>query len=182
MRLTKKPKPNKMLLDLIFKTSTEWVDMTSFPSRDGGQWDQAIRLQDLAVALQQRYVAGKDSIELVLTASKKAIPGSIGALRNHQIVMTNFLELYERASFSPEGSAHDKHLKPWIENMQKVGSEALFPNSTTTANVNEVTRTLLRNRRTTGVPLESSVNWDQVCAAFRFLMSSGAKFVRSRPI
>ena len=93
----------------------------------------------------------KDSIELVLTASKKAIPGSIGALRNHEIVMTNFLELYERATFSPEGSAHDKHLKTWIENMQKVGSEALFPNSTTAANVNEVTRTLLRNRRTTGV-------------------------------
>ena len=72
--------------------------MTRSPSRDGGLWDQAIRLQDLAVALQQRYVAGKDSIELVLTASKKAIPGSIGALRNHEIVMTNFLELYERAS------------------------------------------------------------------------------------
>ena len=56
--------------------------------------------------------------------------------------------------------------------MQKVGSEALFPNSTTAANVNEVTRTLLRNRRTTGVPLESSVVWDQVRVAF--LMSSGA--------
>jgi hypothetical protein len=106
-------------------------------------------------------------IELVLTASKKAIPGSIGALRNHEIVMTNFLELYKCATFSPEGSAHDKHLKTWIENMQKVGSEAFFPNSTTAANVNEVTRTLLRNRRTTGVPLESSVVWDQVRAALR---------------
>ena len=82
--------------------------------------------------------------------------------------MTNFLELYERATFSPEGSAHNKHLKTWIENMmQKVGSEALFPNSTTATNVNEVTRTLLRNRRTTGVPLESSVVWDQVRAALR---------------
>ena len=110
------------------------------PSRDGGPWDQAIRLQDLAIALQQRYVAGKDSFELVLTASKKAIPGNIGALRNHEIVMTNFLGLFERATFSPEGSAHDKHLEAWIENMQKVGSEALFPNSTTTANVNEVKR------------------------------------------
>ena len=108
----------------------------------------------------------------MLTASKKAIPGNVGALRNHEIVMTNFLELFERATFSPEGSAHDKHLKAWIENMQKVGSEALFPNSTTAANVNEVTRTLLRDRRITGVPLESSVVWDQVQAAF--LMSSGA--------
>ena len=114
MRLTKKPKPNKRLLDLIFKTSTKWVGMTRFSSRDGGQWDQAIRLQDVAVALHQRYVAGKDSIEQVLTASKKAIPGNVGALRNHEIVMTNFLELYERATFSPEGSAHDKHLKTWI--------------------------------------------------------------------
>ena len=59
VRLTKKPKTKKRLLDLIFKTSTEWFDMTRFPSRDGGQWDQAIRLQDLAVALQQRYVAGR---------------------------------------------------------------------------------------------------------------------------
>ena len=105
----------------------------------------------MAIALQQRYVAGKDSIELVLTASEKAIPGNVGALRNHEIEMTNFLELFERATSSPVGSAHDKHLKAWIENMQKVGSEALFPNSTTAANVNEVTKTLLRNRRTTGV-------------------------------
>ena len=77
-------------------------------------WDQAIRLQDLAIALQQRYVDGKDSIELVLTASKKAIPGNVGALRNHEIVMTNFLELFERATFSPDGSAHDRHLKARI--------------------------------------------------------------------
>ena len=117
--------------------------MTRFPSRDGGQWDQAIRLQDLAITLQQRYVAGKDSIELVLTASKKAIPGNrdVKALRNHEIVMTNFLELFERATFSPDGSGHDKHLIAWIKTMQKVGSEALFPNSTTAANVHEVTRT-----------------------------------------
>ena len=56
--------------------------------------------------------------------------------------------------------------------MQKVGSEALFPNSTTAASVNEVTRTLLRDRRTNGVPLELSVVWDQVQAAY--IMSSGA--------
>ena len=56
--------------------------------------------------------------------------------------------------------------------MQKVGSEALLPNSTTAANVNEVSRTLLRDRRTTGLPLEASMVWDQVLAAF--VMSSGA--------
>ena len=57
--------------------------------------------------------------------------------------------------------------------MQKVGSEAaLLPNPTTAATVNETTRTLLRDRRITSVPLEPSVVWDQVGAAY--LMSSGA--------
>ena len=64
VRLTKKPKTTKRLLDLIFKKSTDWFDMTSFPSRDCGPWDQAIRFQDLLVVLQQRYVAGRDLIEL----------------------------------------------------------------------------------------------------------------------
>ena len=95
----------------MFKTTTYWFNMTLFPSSDGGPWDQAIRMQDLLIAMQQRYVAGKDSIELVLTASKKAIPSGVGALWNHEIVMSNFLDLWERATFSPEGSAHDKHLK-----------------------------------------------------------------------
>ena len=129
-------------------------------------------MQDLLIALQQGYMAGKDSIELVLVASKKAIPNGVGALRNHEIVMSNFLDLWERATFSPGGSAHNKHLKTWIENMQKIGEEVLFPNPTTAANVNEATRVLLRNRRTTGVPLELSVVWDQVRGGF--LMSSGA--------
>ena len=79
-------------------------------------------------------------------------------------MITTFLDLFERATFSPEGSAQDKHLKTWIENMQKVGAEALFPNSTTAANVNEAMRVLLRERRTTGVPLDFSVVWDQVRA------------------
>jgi hypothetical protein len=96
-------------------------------------------MQDLLIALQQRYVAGKDSIEVVLEASKKAIPSSVGALRSNEIVMSNFLDLIERATFSPERSAHDKHLKAWIENMQKTGSEGLFPNPATAANVNEAT-------------------------------------------
>ncbi len=93
MRLTKKPKTTKRLLDLIFKTTTDWFDITRFPSRDGPPWDQAIRLQDLLIALQQKYVTGKDCIELVLTASKKAIPDGVGALQNHEIVMSNFLDL-----------------------------------------------------------------------------------------
>ena len=66
----------------MFKTTTEWLDMTRFPSRDSGPWDQGIRMQDLLVALQQSYVAGKDSFELVLAASKKAIPNGIGAPRD----------------------------------------------------------------------------------------------------
>ena len=50
----------------MFKITTEWFDVTRFPSRDGGPWDKAIRMQDLMIALHQRYVAGKDSIEVVL--------------------------------------------------------------------------------------------------------------------
>ena len=64
------------------------------------------------------------------------------------------LGIVRACKFLPEGSAQDKHLKAWIENMQKIGEEVLFPNPTTAANVNEATRVLLRDRRTTGVPLE----------------------------
>ena len=70
----------------MFKITTEWFDMTRFPSRDGGPWDKAIRMQDLMIALQQRYVNGKDAIELVLESSKKAIPCGVGALRGHEIL------------------------------------------------------------------------------------------------
>ena len=38
-------------------------------------------MQDLAIALHQRYVAGKESIEVVLEATKRAIPNSIEALQ-----------------------------------------------------------------------------------------------------
>ena len=72
-------------------------------------------MQDLAIALHQRYVAGKDSIEVVLEASKRSIPNSVAAFRSHKTVMRNFLDLIERATFSKEGSAHDKHLKAWME-------------------------------------------------------------------
>ena len=54
LRLTRKPKTLGRILELMFKITTEWIDMTRFPSRDGGPWDKAIRMQALAVALQQR--------------------------------------------------------------------------------------------------------------------------------
>ena len=38
-------------------------------------------MQDLGITLHQRYVAGKESIEVVLEASKRAIPSTIEALR-----------------------------------------------------------------------------------------------------
>ena len=88
------------ILESMFKITTEWFDMTRFPSRDGGPWDKAIRMQDLMIALQLRYVNGKDAIELVLESSKKAIPAGVGALREHEIVMGNFLDLFERATFA----------------------------------------------------------------------------------
>ena len=104
--------------------------MTRFPARarDSGPCAKLLRIQDLCIALHQRYVAGKDSIEVVLEASKRAIPNSTEALQSHKTVMRNFLDSFERATFSKEGSAQDKHLKAWLEFMQKIGSEKLFPN------------------------------------------------------
>ena len=87
-------------------------------------------------------------------------------------MVLNFLDLIERATLSPEGSAHDKHLKAWMEFMQRRGSEKLFPNPTTAANVNEATRVLLRVRKRTGMPLDAAVVWDQVRSGYH--MSSGA--------
>ena len=91
--------------------------------------------------------------------------------------MWNFLDLIERATFYPEGSAHDKHLKACMEFMQKIGSERLFPNPTTAANVNEAMRVHLRERRTTGAALDFSVVWDQVRAGFHASSGAGAKNV-----
>ena len=66
-------------------------------------------------AIQQRYVAA--SIELVLEASKRAIPDSIEKLRVHEKLMRNYLDTYERATFSPKGSSEDKPLKAWGDNI-----------------------------------------------------------------
>ena len=169
LQLIKKPKTTRRLLESMFKITTEWFDMTRFPSRDAGPWDKAIRMQDLMIALQQRYVNGKDAIALVLESSKKAISSSVRALRGHEILARNFLDLYERATFSPEGSAHDKHLKAWIENMQKTGAAELFPNPTPGANVNVGTRVLLRERMA-GQRLSFAAVWD--AGRNGYLMSS----------
>ena len=69
--------------------------------------------------MSQRNVAGKESVELVLEASKKAFSDSIEKLRVHEKLMRNYLDLFELATFSPKGSGEDKHLKTWIENMSK---------------------------------------------------------------
>ena len=95
-----KPKTIRCIVDLVFKLTSEWFDMTRFPSRDSGSWEKLIRVQDLAIVIQQRFVAAKDSIELVLEASKKAIPGTIETLRSHETVMRSFLDLYQRLTFS----------------------------------------------------------------------------------
>ena len=54
---------------------------------------------DLAIAIQQRYVAAKDSIALVLEASKKAIPDSIERFCIHEKLMINYLNMHESSTF-----------------------------------------------------------------------------------
>ena len=57
LKLIKKPKTTQLIIDLMFKVTTEWFDVTRFPSRDDGlgRWDKAIRIvQDLVIALDQR--------------------------------------------------------------------------------------------------------------------------------
>ena len=92
--MIKKPKTTQLIIDLVFKLTAELFDMTCFPSRDSGPWEKLIRVQDLAIAIQQRYVTAKNSIKLVLEASKKAIPSNIEMLRTHETLMRNFLDLY----------------------------------------------------------------------------------------
>ena len=80
----------------------------------------------LKTNVQQRYVVAKDSIELILEASKKAIPDNIEKLRTFEKLMRNHLEMHKRSTFSPKGSSEDKHLKAWMENMQKAGAARSF--------------------------------------------------------
>ncbi len=53
------------IIELIFKLAGEQFDMSRFPSRDAGPWEKLIRVKDLFVAIQRRFAAAKDSIELV---------------------------------------------------------------------------------------------------------------------
>ena len=83
--------------------------------------------------------------------------------------------MYERLTFSPEGSSEDKHLKAWIDNMSQEGAERSFPSVTTAANAIEAMRVLTRSRAQHGTKITLSVVWDQFCAAF--LTTSGSIYV-----
>ena len=78
--------------------------MSRLPSRVAGPWDKLIRVQDLLISIQQRYVAAKDAIELVLDESKKSIPESVETLRVHKKIMRNYLEswTFRSAQHSPQ--------------------------------------------------------------------------------
>ncbi len=67
-----KTKTLHLIIDLQF-------DMSSFSSRDAGPCEKLIQVQDLCVAIQLKFAAARDSIELVLETSKKSIPESIEA-------------------------------------------------------------------------------------------------------
>ena len=182
LNLVTKPKTIKMLLELMFKITTEWFDMTRFPSRDCGSWDKAIRMQDLMIALQQRYVNGTRegrhrARTSVIQESDSKRSRSPTTRREQEIVMGNFLDLFVRATFAPEGSAHDKHLKAWIENMQKTGSLELFFNATTASNVNEGTRILQRERMRNGSQLNFAAVWDAVRTGYLMLCGTGVENV-----
>ena len=101
--MTMRTKTLHRVIDLSFKLTSELFDMGRFPSHDRCPWEKLIRVQHLAVAIQQRLVAAKDSIELVLEASKKAIQGNIEMLWTHETLMRNFLDMFERSIFSPTG-------------------------------------------------------------------------------
>ena len=58
------------IIDMVFKLTSEMFNMGRFLSRDSGPRDKLIRVQDLTIAIQRRYVAAKDAFELVLEASK----------------------------------------------------------------------------------------------------------------
>jgi hypothetical protein len=53
------------IIDLIFKLAGEQFDVSRFPSRGAGPWKKLILVQNLFVAIQERFAAARDSIELV---------------------------------------------------------------------------------------------------------------------
>jgi hypothetical protein len=75
------------IIDLVFKLAGEQFDMSRFQSRDAGPWEKLILVQDLVVAIQQRFAVARNSVELVLETSKKSIAESIERLRIHEKIM-----------------------------------------------------------------------------------------------
>ncbi len=118
-------------------------------------------MQDLFVAIQLRFAAARDSIELVLETSKKSIPDSIERLRIHEKIMRDYVNLFERVTFSTKGSYDHKFLGDWLKSMMKTVSEQKFPTTATASNAIESARILMRSRQG-GVKLVQSVVWDQI--------------------
>ena len=83
----------------------------------------------------------------------KAIPDTIKKLQVYEKSMGNYLDMYERATFTTKGSSEDKYLKAWGENMSKAGAERMFPNLTTAAIVLEAMRIQMRSRQPFGTKL-----------------------------
>ncbi len=133
-------------------------------------------MQDLFVAIQRRFAAARDSVESVLETSLKSIPESIERLRIHEKIVRNYVDLYERAPFSPRGSHEDKFLEDWLKFMMKTGSEQRFPNSATASNAIETARILMRSRQS-GVKLVQSVVWDQIQSAYLSTGGAGSENV-----
>ncbi len=112
---------------------------------------------------------------MVLETSKKSIPESIDRLRFHEKIMSNYVDLYERAKFAQRGSHKDKFLgigSIWLKFIVETGSEQRFPNNATASNnAIESARILMRSRQD-GVKLVHSVAWDQI--RFVYLSTRGA--------
>ncbi len=85
----------------------------------------------MLVAIPCRFAAANDQIELILETSKKSISESIEKLRIHEKIMRNYVDLHERATFSPRGSYEDKFLADLLKFIIKMGSEQKFPNTAT---------------------------------------------------
>jgi hypothetical protein len=173
-----KNKTLHQIIDLVFKIAGEQFDMSSFLSRDAGPWEKLIRVQDLFMAIQRRFVAARDSLEWVLETSRKSIPESIERLRIHEKIFRNYMDLYERATFSTKGSYEDKFLGDWLKFMMKTGFEQKFPNTATASNAIESARILMRSEsRQGGVKLVQVVVWDQIRSAYFSTGGAGSENV-----
>ena len=133
-------------------------------------------MQDLFVAIQLRFAAARDSIELVLETSKKSFPESFERLRIHEKIMRDYVDLYERETFSTKGSYEDKFLGDWLKFMMKTGSEQKFLNTATASNAIESAKILMRSRQG-GLKLVQSVVWDQIRSAYLSTGGAGSENV-----